>query len=167
MATPHVTGVVALLLSSEPNLTPVEVKNRLITTSKPLAGLKSKVTSRGVVDAFLALTNQVAPPDLNDPDNWLNFSSLTISTAQNANQSWEVEIEGARQIALLFEKFKTETKFDTVSFYDRAGKKIGEITGDLGDTWSPIIDGDYVKIRFTSDDSVNNYGFDLFKAAYR
>lgn len=171
MATPHVTGVVALLLSQEPNLTPEEVRNRLVKTSKPLAGLKGKVASNGLIDAYFALTNQQAPPDANDPDNWGNHRALNISTThpydKNAKQSWEVEVAGAKEIALYFEKFDTEGRYDKVVFTNKAGKKVGELTGDLGAVWSPVIPGDYVKISFTSDESINRYGFDLTKAASR
>lgn len=171
MATPHVTGVVALLLSQEPTLTPEEVKTRLVRTSKPLAGLKGKTASNGLVDAFLALTNQQAPPDPNDPENWGNYTDLNISTShpyeKNSKLSWEVEIPGSKEIALYFQKFDLETRYDKVLFYNRAGKKVAEMTGDMGSTWSPVIPGDYVKISFTSDESINRYGFDLTKAAHR
>jgi len=171
MATPHVTGVAALLLSHEPNLTPEEVRTRLIRTSKPMAALKGKSASNGLVNAYLALMNEQAPPDPNDPENWTQFQPLSISTdhnyKDNSNLTWEVEIPGANQIALLFEKFKTEARYDVVTLTNRAGEKVGEITGDAGDRWSPAIAGDYVKITFRSDGSVNDYGFDITKAAHR
>ena len=171
MATPHVSGVVALLLSQEPGLTPEEVKSRLIKTSKPLVGLKGKVASNGIIDAYLSLTNQVAPPDINDPSSWKNFQDLSFSTqhpyTQNTNQSFEIEISGAKEISLFFEKFVTELRYDKATFYNREGKKVGELSGDLGEIWSPIISGDFVKVTFSSDESINKYGFDLTKAAYR
>jgi len=33
MATPHVSGIVGLILSKEPNLTPAQVRERLVNTS--------------------------------------------------------------------------------------------------------------------------------------
>ena len=36
MATPHVSGIAALLMSHEPNLSAVEVRNRIIATAKPM-----------------------------------------------------------------------------------------------------------------------------------
>ena len=171
MATPHVTGVVALLLSQEPTLTPEDVKTRLIRTSKPVSYLKSKVKSRGLVDAFLALTNQESPPDLNDPENWGNYQNVSIATShpygKNEKQTWEVEVPDANEIAIFFESFDTEVKYDKVTFYDRSGVVLGELTGNLGQTWSPTIKGNYVKIFFTSDDSVQKQGFVITKAAYR
>lgn len=171
MATPHVSGVVALLLSREPQLTPVEVRDRLVRTSSPLSGLKNKVAANGMVNAFFALTNQVAPPDLNDPSNWLASKELSIATPhpynKNSNLTWEVEVAGAKDIAIYFSQFDTEAKYDKVSFFDRAGKKVGEMDGAFGQGWSPVIAGDYVKIEFKSDGSVQRQGFEISKVGYR
>lgn len=169
MATPHVSGIAALLLANEPTMTNVEVKERLIRTARPLPGLKNKTRS-GLANAYMALTNQTAPADPNDPANWAS-QSLSISTphpyVKNSNLSWEIRIDGAREIALYFEKFDTERGYDKVSLYNAEGVKVAELHGANDDTYAPVVAGDYVKVVFTSDDSVERYGFDLTKAAYR
>jgi hypothetical protein len=76
-------------------------------------------------------------------------------------------VDGAKEISLYFAKFETEADYDKVTFYDRAGNKIGEMTGVNDDTFSPNIPGDYVKVVITSDDSIEKYGFDITKIAYR
>ncbi len=171
MATPHVTGVAALLLSQEPHLTPVEVRTRLVKTSKPMASLKGKTASNGLVNAYLALINEQAPPDPNDPENWTNTQALNISTEHpyqnNIEQSWIVEVPGANEIALFFEKFKTEARYDYVILTNRAGTVFGEFSGDIGERWSSVINGNYVKITFKTDGNVNNFGFEITKAAFR
>ena len=58
MATPHVAGVVGLILSKEPNLTPAQIRERLINTSVKTEKLKTASLSAGRVDAFRALTNK-------------------------------------------------------------------------------------------------------------
>lgn len=55
MATPHVSGVAALVLSREPKLTPKQLAERLIKTSKPVAAFKGKMVSGGRIDVFTAL----------------------------------------------------------------------------------------------------------------
>lgn len=57
MATPMVAGIVGLLLSQEPNLTPAQIKERLVSTSVKSSKLQSASVSGGRVDAYRALTN--------------------------------------------------------------------------------------------------------------
>jgi subtilisin family serine protease len=58
MATPHVAGVVGLLLSKEPNLTPAQIRERLVKTSTQTTKLKTSSLSGGRVDAYRALMNK-------------------------------------------------------------------------------------------------------------
>ena len=55
MAAPHVAGAAALLLSREPNLSPSQVRQRLIDTASPLASLKNRTVSGGMLDIHAAL----------------------------------------------------------------------------------------------------------------
>ena len=63
MATPHVSGVAALLFSREPGLSPSQARQRIISTADPLPTLAGRVESSGRVNAYNALTNtkQQAP----------------------------------------------------------------------------------------------------------
>jgi thermitase len=58
MATPHIAGVVGLLLSKAPKLTPAQIRERLVNTSVQTNKLKTSSLSGGRVDAFRALTNK-------------------------------------------------------------------------------------------------------------
>lgn len=55
MACPHVAGVVGLVLSQKPTLSPSEVRDILVGSSKQTTKLQSKSQSAGRVDAFEAL----------------------------------------------------------------------------------------------------------------
>ncbi len=55
MACPHVAGVVGLVLSQKPTLSPIEVRDILVATSKKTNKLQAKSVSAGRVDAFEAL----------------------------------------------------------------------------------------------------------------
>lgn len=169
MATPHVSGIAVLLASNEPNLTNVEMKQRIIATSKPVSGLRGK-SRGGMVNAYAMLTNTTPPPDQNDPVNWQTVN-VSVSSAhpykEKMKETYEVSVPGAKQIALYFSKFDTERDYDKVELYDAAGKKVATISGKNDDSFSAPVDGEYVKIVFTSDDSVNRYGFDITKAAWR
>jgi subtilisin family serine protease len=56
MASPHVAGVAALMLSNKPSLTAKEVKEIIIATAEPTSALASKTKSSGRVSAYNALT---------------------------------------------------------------------------------------------------------------
>lgn len=59
MATPFVSGVVALVAGTEPSLTARQLVGRIVSTVKPLASLAGKVASGGIVNAYNALMNRV------------------------------------------------------------------------------------------------------------
>lgn len=170
MATPHVSGMAALLASNEPNLTGIEMKQRIISTVKPMSTLRGKVRSGGMANAYSMLTNTVAPPDQNDPVNWktMSVSASTVHPyANKAKETYEVRVPGATQISIYFEKFDTEKDYDKAQIYDSTGKLVQTVSGKADDTFSIPVNGEYAKIIFTSDDSVNRYGFDITKAAWR
>jgi subtilisin family serine protease len=170
MATPHVSGIAALLAANEPALTGLQLKERIMATAKPVPGLRGKVRTMGIANAYSALTNTVAPPDANDPVNWQTVSATVSSAhpyASKTNATFEVRAAGAKQIAIYFEKFDTERDYDKVEIYDSTGKLVQTLSGKADDTFSSVIEGDSAKVVFTSDDSVNRYGFDITKIAFR
>lgn len=170
MATPHVSGVAALLAAHEPHLTHLELRERLLRTVKPLAGLKQKVKTAGVVNAYYALTNQQAPPDENDPELW---DKVQISVASdnpykpNENKSFVVNVPGAKKFSLYFNRFDLERNYDYVKIYDSAGAVVQTLTGEQSGTWSNVIAGDTAKLVFTSDSTKQGTGFEINQAAYK
>lgn len=55
MATPHVAGIAALVLSKEPNISVAKLKERLIGAVDPLPALKDKTISGGRINAAKAV----------------------------------------------------------------------------------------------------------------
>lgn len=170
MATPHVSGIAALVLSHEPNLTNIQLKDRIIATAKPMQALRGKVKSGGMANAYTALMNILPEPDMNDPANW-PAKEVSISTSHNygdkKTETFEVKIDGAKEVALYFARFATESGYDFVRLYDSTGKLVQTIHGRNDDMWSYPVAGDYVKIVLTSDEDINDYGFDITKVGYR
>lgn len=170
MATPHVAGVAALVWSHEPQMTGLELKQRLIQTSRPLASLKGRIKSGGLVNAYNALVNQEQPPDLDDPSHWASQPASVTSAIPylpKTNETYNVKVDGAREIALYFEKFDTELNYDYVEIFDSTGKSIQKMSGMNDDTFSVNIPGDSAKIVFKSDDSVQKTGWTITKVAFR
>lgn len=170
MATPHVSGIAALLYSKESQITNVEAKQRIMNTARPFADIKNKVKSNGLVTAYGALTNTQPPPDANDPSNWQS-KAMQIESSHpylpKGSVVFEVNADGANEFAIYFEKFETEKNYDFVIFSDKDGKEIGRMSGNNPESFSPTIKGSYVKITLTSDDSVEKYGFKATKIAFR
>lgn len=170
MAAPFVSGVAALVLAHEPNITNIEIKERLLRTARPLASFRGQVTSGGMINAFNALKNFQPPPDANDPANWQSIP-LAISSAHpylpKTKETYEVKIPGAKEISLYFSRFDTEQQNDQVKLTDKNGKIAHLMSGTRNERYSRIVTGDYVKIEFYSDIETQGYGWDLVKAAYR
>ncbi|MBP9837560.1 MAG: S8 family serine peptidase [Proteobacteria bacterium] len=76
MATPHVSGVAALILSHE-SLTVSQLKARLLSTVKPLNSLNGVVKYPGILDAYFGLTNSVQP--LPEPGEQTGYSKSTAT----------------------------------------------------------------------------------------
>lgn len=165
MAAPHVSGIAALMLAYNKRLSYDEIKERLIRTSKPLWTLKGRVVSGGVVDAFNAMTNILALPDANDPTKWINRREEIVQTPhpymENMRQTWTITVPGAKRISLFFKKFDTEANYDKLRFLNAAGESLGTWSGKREERYSPIADGDTIRLEFTADRSVNGYGFEV------
>ncbi len=170
MATPHVAGAAALLLADNPHLSYLEVKQRLMSGARPLHSLKGKTISGGLLDVSYALSGATPPNDPNDPAMWVNKAPQTVSSphpyGDKLNQSYTVTVPGTSRLALHFSKFETEEFYDKVEFFNKAGISIGTMSGTHTGEFSPIIDGDTIVMKATSDDSVNGYGFDVDSAVF-
>lgn len=150
MATPHVSGVAALLWSNEPSLTAAQIKQQLLVTARPVSGLRGKTRTGSMVDAYAALTNTAPPPDLNDPSNWpttsLNYASAS-PYLKNTNETYNIQMaSGTKEFALYFEKFDTEGSYDTVQIYDGKGVLVQTLSGQNDESLSAPISGSVAKI---------------------
>jgi subtilisin family serine protease len=67
MATPHVTGIVALMAAVHPAATVAEIRAAVIATSVPVSTLAGKVAAGGLVNARAAVTAVTVPTDPTDP----------------------------------------------------------------------------------------------------
>jgi thermitase len=170
MATPHVSGVAALLLAANPALTASEVKAKLFSSARPLKSLQGQVATGGMLDAYYALTGEPIPADPNDASVWTEKSVQTVSSPHPYPDASElrftIQVPGAKRISAHFLKFDTESGYDSVQFMNAAGENLGLWTGDKSDRFSPIADGDTLILKFTSDASVNAYGFDVDSVSF-
>jgi len=171
MATPHFSGVAALVWAQEPGLSAKALKQRLLDTAKHISGLSGKTKTGGIVDAYAALTNRSSGPDMNDPANWntitMNYASPSPYVS-SSNEAHTIDMPtGTKEFALYFENLETEPGYDTVQIYDGAGKLLQTLSGSNSDFYTDTITGTKAKIVFKSDSSVEKSGWSITKAAVR
>lgn len=167
MATPHVSGAVALLLAHEPSLTVAQVKERLGRTSEKLKSYKKKIASAGRLNVY-NLISDITPPGLvTIPDSaWQALIPQVITSAHpyvnSTKQSWTITHPGAKFIKVKFSRFETEAGYDILKIKGPAGEEVDSLSGNLpAGSWSTEVEGDTATLEFTSDDSVGAYGFDI------
>lgn len=171
MATPHVAGAAVLMASQYPNMSGVQIKAAILNAAKPNKNLRNKIITGGHLDAYNALMLKTIGQDPEDPTNWPNRMAYQLSSDHPYNPQlsniWEVTVPNANEISVYFKKLDTEYQYDTVKLYDSAGKLIQSFSGENNDVYSDAIKGNYVKIVFETDKSVEKHGFDITTISYR
>ena len=81
MATPHVAGATALLMAEFPELTDIEIKNRLLNAVDQLSSLNGKVASGGRLNIYQAILGVEPPPPL-------NRSVIFSDDVENGTNGW-------------------------------------------------------------------------------
>lgn len=162
MACPHVAGAAAFMMAYEPNMTYREVKNRIINTSDYVSGLTDQTYNAGRINLWNMINNiQPERPLPPDETKWVNVDAVVSSVHPYENsKTYDYEIvvpRGYTKVRVHFSKFDTEAKYDFVTIIGK------QFTGKLGAFNTPAFDfsGGVLKIKFTSDSSVNAYGFDI------
>lgn len=169
MATPHVTGVAALILSSEPGISVEDLKSRIINTARPVAALRGKMVSGGIVNAYFALRDEKAPADPEDPFSWNKYNYSLESDhpyKSDTKQTWSLEVPGANRIAVHFKRFETEANYDKVTFSTENKGTLETLSGKSDDSFSSVFDSNKVDMTFEADGSVNKYGFEIDYISY-
>jgi subtilisin family serine protease len=101
MATPHVSGLAALLLADDPGLSAIQVKERILNGAEVKSGLAGILLTAGRINAYYSIRNVPAPP-----------SSLSAAAASSSkiNVTWSDSSYGE-------DGFKIERKMDVGGIY--------------------------------------------------
>jgi subtilisin family serine protease len=170
MSSPFVAAAASLLLMKDPSLTPVQLRERLRDTGTPLVSIRQKVKSGAILNVQNALLGKKSPPDPNDPGAWQALSRKIETPKpyqENMDQVWDIQIPGASMVALRFNQFSLEPGYDRLVFFDGAGHIIGMWTGEPDQQWSPLAEGDTIKIRLITDRSVQAPGFTIDQVNFK
>lgn len=83
----------------------------------------------------------------------------------NVSLDYQVTHAGSSKIRVHFAKIVTESAYDWIRIMDANNVEIIKYSGTLNDVWTPWVTGDTLKIRLTSDNTNNYYGFLVDKYA--
>lgn len=165
MATPHVAGIAALMLSVDSTLDYAEVKRRLIDGSDWVPGLRRKVVAKGRVNAYNAIHN--ISPEKPEPDESL-WKDVPYSLESKhpyddgTNETYTIEHAGAKYIRVVFAQLDIEKGYDKLNVQDGAGNTVEALTGAYPENYvSEYVEGSKLILNLTADSIVNKYGFKI------
>ena len=164
MATPHVSGVLGLLLAKEGRMPHSVMRERLTMTSVPVTALRGKTQTAGRIDAYNLLTD--VRPERSGPKNdaWKRQtleSSLESDHpyADNMNVAKTITIPGAKYIRVKVAKYDLEQGYDYLRIADGAGNTVEKVTGAGTNYTTDYIEGNTVTINFVTDRSMTKWGY--------
>ncbi|AUN98965.1 subtilase [Bacteriovorax stolpii] len=164
MATPHVSGVLGLLLAKEGRMPHSVMRERLTMTSVPVTALRGKTQTAGRIDAYNLLTD--VRPERSGPKNdaWKKQaleSSLESDHpyADNMNVAKTITIPGAKYIRVKVAKYDLEQGYDYLRIADGAGNTVEKVTGAGTNYTTDYIEGNTVTINFVTDRSMTKWGY--------
>jgi subtilisin family serine protease len=167
MATPHVSGMLGLLLAKEGRIPHDLMRERAIKTSVPVAAMKNKTVSGGRMNAYNLLTDTRPDRDEPDPSLWrrirleLPFES-DHPYRDGVKVSRKIHVPGARYLRIVVSQYELEAGYDLVTVINSSnGEEVDKISGKGTDYVSGYATGDTMEVIFTSDVSVNKWGFNI------
>lgn len=168
MATPHVSGVLGLLLAKEGRMPHEVMKERLTMTGVPVKGLRGKTQTASRIDAYNLLTD--TRPERSGPKNgaWKVVKlDQTFESEHpykdNMNVTKSFNFPGAKFVRVKVAKFDLENGYDYVRIADASGKTLEKITGKGENYTTDYIEGDAVQFDFVTDRSATKWGFQILE----
>lgn len=135
MATPHVAGIVALLLEADPTLSPDEVKAILQNTATNMPGYESWEVGAGYVNAYAALDSVLFDKDYGSVLNInQDFNSHVETTTEHNSFTIDYDPLGATSNSYLFEVEEgvagLSARIDGKGLYELTGNPVNLVLVD-------------------------------------
>ncbi|MBC7540407.1 MAG: S8 family serine peptidase [Bacteriovorax sp.] len=168
MATPHVSGVLGLLLAKEGRLPHEVMKERLTMTGVPVQALRAKTQTASRIDAYNLLTDTRPARTGPKPDAWRTVKLPQAFESdhpykENSNVSVGYTFAGAKYIRVKVAKFELESGYDYVRIANAAGVTLEKVSGTGANYTTDFIEGDSVQFNFVSDRSINKWGYQILE----
>ncbi len=163
MATPHVSGVVGLLLSETGRLPVLEVRNRLMATSVPVRSYRKTTAAGGRVSAYNLLTDIRIPRQGPNENAWrvepiLDVFETAHPYVNNARLSKTYVFPGAKYVKLVIEKYDTEIGYDFLTVKDAQGVLVEKVSGAGQNYETDYAETESVTVEFSSDATQTLWG---------
>lgn len=169
MATPHVSGAVALVWGTDPTQTYAQVKDRIIRSRDFVPAMARKVNSSGRLNVYNALMGIYPPSPEPAESDWVDAPlDQTIESAHpyanNFSQEWTINGPAdAKFMRVVFSRVELESGYDTVKVIDANGQESDSITGTGANVPSFYVTGNKVTLKFKTDSSEAKWGFAVAK----
>lgn len=173
MATPHVSGVLGLLLAHEGRSDVKQVRERLMATSVYVNTYRKKLISEGRANAYNLLTNTMPARPARPADAaWQTTRMRDVFEsahpyADGATVSYTVTQPGAKYVRVVFEKLDLEAGYDVIKVKNAQGEVVETISGAKENYASEYVEGESLTLEFVSDRSVNRWGYKASEFQYQ
>lgn len=163
MATPHVSGVIGLLVAEMGRMPVLDLRERLMATTVPVGAYRKTTQAGGRVNAYNFLTDTRIPRQGPDESAWRKETlSEVFETvhpyANNTKFAKTFSFPGAKYVKFVVEKYDTEAGYDFVTIKDAKGAVVEKLSGKGENYETDYAETDSVTIEFTSDSSQNKWG---------
>jgi thermitase len=150
MASPHVSGLAALLWAANPTWTYSEIKNRLIMTSDPITALMYKTFSGGRINAYNALMG-IQVKEWPDERLWKpikkNYETKHPYVQYDYSEYFELNFPSAKYLRVHFQKIETTGYSDSVVLESPSGEIVDQFKGLNENVMSNYIVGGKATLR--------------------
>jgi thermitase len=167
MATPHVSGIAALMKAANPSYTYQQIKQTLIDTSDKVRSLSRKVVARGRVNVYNAI-HGIVPVDQSPTESQWKDHAWTAESphpyVENKTYTFNFDVPNAKYVRVVFEYIETEAGYDKILIKDSNNEEIENLSGTYAAGYtSDYISGSKGTITLKTDSSMNKKGFKVAK----
>lgn len=172
MATPHVSGVIGLLLAKEGRMDLGQLRERVVMTGVPVAGLRGKTLTSSRIDAYNLLTDTRPVRNEPNPSQWKTFKlsdawESAHPYTDNFSEAKTFSVPGAKWIRIKAKKIDLENGYDFLKIEDAKGLVVQKFSGSGVDISSDYAEGDTINVIFQSDRSIAKWGFLIEEIEYQ
>ncbi|HNV69639.1 MAG TPA: S8 family peptidase [Candidatus Ozemobacteraceae bacterium] len=170
-ACPIAAAAACWVWSMNPQFTALDVKQRLLDSADELPGLRPYVRDGlrlNLYNALLGLPGRRLPAA--DYSTWATEERVIETSHPYYNNkvvTWDVSVEGAKAFRLHFSRMAIDHFGDTLEIQSRAGQVLAVYNINKDDFWTDAFDGDSVKLVFTANEYVGDYGFTIDRLQVR